>query len=507
MMKKHRFVPPLTDEQRQDLELIRSDCESKRTQNRAHAILLSDKGFTIDKLSVVFEVKRDTVTRWFNEWEEHGAIGLWDVPRPGRPPILNEEEQEIAKEFIDKRPNESKSVLIDLLNETGKKISRKTLSRIAKKYGLTWKRIRRSLKSKRDEEAFKQAEEEIKAFERLAEQGECEVVFFDASGFDLVPSIRSVWQPVGKNTLEVPSFKSERINVIGFLNADDNELTPFVFKGGSIFRSEIIACFENFIENKAKEAPTKKHVNEEIVPKKTIQNEGKIVFDRNINEQTIVIKIDPEVLEVAKSIPAINFEPERMETTVSQPIPVGNIEPERMETTANQPIPVGNVEPERMETTVNQLIPVGNVEPERMETTVNQLIPVGNVEPERMETTVNQLIPVGNVVPMVKEKKVVEEKKPVFDTMVKNPIIVVMDNASVHTSSAFENSIESFQSKGLFPYFLPPYSPELNKIEKLWQKIKYQWLPLEAYQSFTKLTKAVNNILIQYGSEYQINFA
>jgi len=87
-----------------------------------------------------------------------------------------------------------------------------------------------------------------------------------------------------------------------------------------------------------------------------------------------------------------------------------------------------------------------------------------------METTVNQLIPVGNVIPMVKDRKVVEEKKPVFDAMVKKPTIVVMDNASVHTSSAFESSIESFQSKGLFPYFLPPYSPELNKIEKLMKK-------------------------------------
>jgi len=332
-MKKHRFVPPLTDEQRHDLELIRSDSDSKRTQNRAHAILLSDKGFTIEKISSVFEVKRDTVTSKFNEWEEHGAIGLWDVPRPGRPPILNEEEQEIAKEFIDKRPNESKLVLIDLLNETGKKISRKTLSRIAKKYGLTWKRIRRSLKSKRDEEAFKQAEEEIKAFERLAVQGECEVVFFDAFSDDLVPSSSEVWQPIGKNTIEVPSFNRCRINVIGFLNADDNELTPFVFKGGSISSAEIIACFENFIENKAKEAAILKHVDEEKVVRKTIQDEGEVVFDRNINEPTVVIKTDSEVLEVTKSIPTINFEPERMETTVNQLIPVRNFEPERMETT------------------------------------------------------------------------------------------------------------------------------------------------------------------------------
>ncbi|MDD5275924.1 MAG: transposase [Methylovulum sp.] len=28
-------------------------------------------------------------------------------------------------------------------------------------------------------------------------------------------------------------------------------------------------------------------------------------------------------------------------------------------------------------------------------------------------------------------------------------------------------------------YFLPPYSPELSRIEILWRKIKYEWLPFK----------------------------
>jgi len=43
------------------------------------------------------------------------------------------------------------------------------------------------------------------------------------------------------------------------------------------------------------------------------------------------------------------------------------------------------------------------------------------------------------------------------------PIIVVIDNASIHTSAEFTEHIEKWQSKGLFPYFLPSYSPELNQ--------------------------------------------
>jgi transposase len=47
----------------------------------------------------------------------------------------------------------------------------------------------------------------------------------------------------------------------------------------------------------------------------------------------------------------------------------------------------------------------------------------------------------------------------------KKPIIVPIDNAPIHTSDEFINGIERWQAMGLFLYFLPPYSPQLNKIE------------------------------------------
>jgi len=54
--------------------------------------------------------------------------------------------------------------------------------------------------------------------------------------------------------------------------------------------------------------------------------------------------------------------------------------------------------------------------------------------------------------------------------------------------------------------FLPTYSPELNLIEILWRKIKYEWLPVTAYQSFPALTHHVLQVLSDYGGKYRINF-
>lgn len=55
-------------------------------------------------------------------------------------------------------------------------------------------------------------------------------------------------------------------------------------------------------------------------------------------------------------------------------------------------------------------------------------------------------------------------------------ITIVLDNASFHRGKKMKQVIEFFKKQGVNFYFLPPYSPELNKIERLWHKIKYTWM-------------------------------
>ena len=99
--------------------------------------------------------------------------------------------------------------------------------------------------------------------------------------------------------------------------------------------------------------------------------------------------------------------------------------------------------------------------------------------------------------------------------------VLVIDNASIHTrafwgklppktsltSNAFLEKQAEWKAKGLTIFFLPTYSPELNIIEILWRFIKYHWLEIDAYESWSSLVNAVENILIKFGSEYIINFA
>ena len=82
-----------------------------------------------------------------------------------------------------------------------------------------------------------------------------------------------------------------------------------------------------------------------------------------------------------------------------------------------------------------------------------------------------------------------------FATRIEKKTIMIMDNAPVHTSDEFDDNLEQWNKKGLFIEFIPPYSSELNLIEILWRKIKYEWLSLSAYDSFSNRVRSQNMTL------------
>jgi hypothetical protein len=71
------------------------------------------------------------------------------------------------------------------------------------------------------------------------------------------------------------------------------------------------------------------------------------------------------------------------------------------------------------------------------------------------------------------------------------PLIVVLDNASFHHSLDMQDAIPELWKRGIYLYYLPPYSPELNEIERLFRTIKHHDLPERTYPTLDQLTAAV----------------
>lgn len=58
---------------------------------------------------------------------------------------------------------------------------------------------------------------------------------------------------------------------------------------------------------------------------------------------------------------------------------------------------------------------------------------------------------------------------------------VVLDNASVHRNKKIKELRPIWEQRGLFLFFLPPYSPQLNIAETLWRILKGKWISYEIY--------------------------
>ena len=331
--KPGRFIEMLTDEEIEALQDLYASAELPRVRQRAHTVLLSFGRHSINQIAEILGVSRDTVCRTLDRWENDRFDRLADAPRSGAPPLLNSVEVQLLLDIARQFPHSPKQVLQKLHEVTGKTISRTTLKKILREAGLTWKRMRKSLKDKRNEAEFRKGQVEVQRLEALHDQGEIDLFFCDESGFSLTPTVPYGWQPVGA-TIELPSSRSPRLNTFGFLGRD-HRFESYTVEG-NIDSGIVISCIDEFSQSLTK------------------------------------------------------------------------------------------------------------------------------------------------------------------------PTVVVIDNASMHTSKAFQARIAEWKQKGLTFYHLPPYCPELNLIERLWKMIKYHWLPLNAYASFNSLRETLASTLFQIGRTLHI---
>jgi len=86
------------------------------------------------------------------------------------------------------------------------------------------------------------------------------------------------------------------------------------------------------------------------------------------------------------------------------------------------------------------------------------------------------------------------------------PRVILLDNAAIHKGHAMEKNRRRWAKQGMYLYYLPPYSPELNRIEILWKNAKYFWRRYIALNG-TDLVDEIVSLMKNFGKEFTINFA
>lgn len=128
-----KFVSHLIPAIKKTLEEARHFHPSGRARQRAHAVLLSDKSYTLSQLSDIFDVNCATVSQWIDDWETDGLVGLCDKAKSGRPPSLTGAEIERFREHADANPHQLKQAIVSLEDEIGKALSIDTYKRALQK--------------------------------------------------------------------------------------------------------------------------------------------------------------------------------------------------------------------------------------------------------------------------------------------------------------------------------------------------------------------------------------
>ena len=102
-------------------------------RERAHAVLLSIRGYSMSEIAAIFEVRYQTVSDWIDAWDDYGLRGLYKKHEGGKPPIYTDQEAQRIREIVSEEPRRLAYVQTKIAEETGKTASKQTLSRLLKK--------------------------------------------------------------------------------------------------------------------------------------------------------------------------------------------------------------------------------------------------------------------------------------------------------------------------------------------------------------------------------------
>lgn len=112
-----KFIATLSDADRVALEQAHRDGAVHRQRQRAQAVLLSARGYTLEQLAALFQTHRDTVSGWLDAWQEQGLNGLADAPKAGRPPKIDAVIKTYLHEMLENPSPNMKALVLDELKK------------------------------------------------------------------------------------------------------------------------------------------------------------------------------------------------------------------------------------------------------------------------------------------------------------------------------------------------------------------------------------------------------
>ena len=83
------------------------------------------------------------------------------------------------------------------------------------------------------------------------------------------------------------------------------------------------------------------------------------------------------------------------------------------------------------------------------------------------------------------------------------PVMIVLDNYSVHKSQTVQAIQPAWEAADIFLVPLPSYCPQLSRIEPVWNDVKHHHLPTRSFQHVADLKHNVDAALARKAQSLQ----
>ncbi|MCC0179754.1 IS630 family transposase, partial [Waterburya agarophytonicola K14] len=189
-----RYIKGLNKDTIRLLQRINRQSQYYQVRQRSHCILLSHQKYKIAELIRIFQVSRNTIYNWLNNWEKLGLVGLYNRSGQGRAKIFDATQQQKIREWVKENPKNLGLVQEKIKQEWDIVSSKDTIKRVLKCLGMRWKRIRKVVGGQPDTELYESKKQIISALKKLSDLGAIDLRYLDETGFCLTPYVPYGWQ-------------------------------------------------------------------------------------------------------------------------------------------------------------------------------------------------------------------------------------------------------------------------------------------------------------------------
>jgi transposase len=211
-------------------ELIRmTQQEVGRVAMRAQMILLSARGFTVPAIADIQSTSDVTVYKWLDRFQKDGPAGLYDLPRSGRPPKVDEAVNEAIEEAMSEPPTEQDynftcwtvPLLTQHLQQTLEKtFCTETIRNALHSLDFRWRRPRWAVE-REDPEAKALMAAICQAI--LSASADTLIFIEDETTLKLLPPLRQMWMRKGQQVRVPTPASNEDICLYGALELNSGD--------------------------------------------------------------------------------------------------------------------------------------------------------------------------------------------------------------------------------------------------------------------------------------------